>query len=678
MGLYLCFFTIILYQLKIIQVVEFANYDLLFYLKKPEIVDERITIVKWDEKSINALQESVISDNNLNKLITKILQSNPRVIGLDLYRDLPVSSVKLSQKENLKAFNSLNQTFKNNSNIIGIKKIVIPKIQPPPALEAEGRAAAADISLDKDVRVRKVYIFPNVDEDGTPTEVPYIGVALGYNYLAREGWMADNIPHGLKLHKNNKSVILKPLSAKLNSNNLYSGDSNWKLFLNWRKSKLNNNFNSISAVDIINTSSDLNSWFRDRLVVIGNVTGYSGDVHRTPIDRWQKKPSLSSNNWQEEQLTNGVEIVAQVASSIVNKAINNRNLIYPVPLWIIYFSIFIPLLSLSKVSEDSFDSNLSLNNLRWKILVHCISYIMSLAIACYISFNFFGIWFSATPGIISIILGCLVYTYFSHAEKEKRNFHYLKLLMKDFKHNIRGVSRQIASANRAIQRNNSAILTKIEDNIFIFEDLENELLDPFRQNIHSITTRNKAIDLGIRRINTYQERTTNFLRYTYSSSIHHIESCDLNYKIEEITNQFIASYTTEYTYNIETEYDESIITQKLYIDDWIIVVENLLSNAIYAINPELNRIKKNKPKIKIQTINTHKYIQLIVEDNGIGIPTEIQQKIFFPFVSFKEGRGDGMGLHLVSQIINCRQGRLMLDSNVNKGTKFIISLPKIH
>ena len=78
------------------------------------------------------------------------------------------------------------------------------------------------------------------------------------------------------------------------------------------------------------------------------------------------------------------------------------------------------------------------------------------------------------------------------------------------------------------------------------------------------------------------------------------------------------------------------------------------------------------------TFNTPKNIRLIVEDNGIGIPEEIQQKIFFPFVSFKEGRGDGMGLHLVSQIVNCRQGKLILESHATTGTKFIIELPKIY
>ena len=267
LALYISLSTIGIHQLGIIQTLEFVNYDLLFYLKQPEAIDERITIVKWDEKSINALQESIISDINLNKLVNKILQYNPRVIGLDLYRDIPVSSSKLSQEENFRAYNSLNQTFKVNSNIIGIQKIVLPKIRPSPVLEREGRAAAADISPDRDVRVRKVYIFPNVDEDGKPTEVPYVGVALAYQYLARDNWLANNIPNGLKIHKNEKSVILKPLANTLISNNLYKEDSRWKFFLNWRKTRANNNFNSISVTDIFNKPSNF-------LIIYKNVSIY--------------------------------------------------------------------------------------------------------------------------------------------------------------------------------------------------------------------------------------------------------------------------------------------------------------------------------------------------------------------------------------------------------------------
>ncbi|MCC0175870.1 CHASE2 domain-containing protein [Waterburya agarophytonicola K14] len=649
--------------------IELANYDLLFYIQQQEPIDRRITLIEWDENSINTLQESIISDNTLNLLLNKVLRHNPITLGLDLYRDIPVPSFKLDREANIQAYNSLSRTFMNNSNIIGIQKIVFPKIEPTPVLAKNGRVAASDLYQDLDVRVRKAYTFPNIDVDGNPTEIPYIGVALAYQYLAKDGWLADNIIDGLNIHKDNKSIVLGKFPTKLSASKFVKDDSQWKFLLNWRKTKLDDNFQSISVAEILKESKNLDNLFSDRLVIIGNVTSYNGDTHRTPLDRFSTR----------EELMNGVEIVAQVSSSIISAALDDRNLIHPAPLWVEYALLILPMFSIAKKCEDFFNSNGSLSQLRLRTFIYGILYIAVLCIICLVSFQNFGIWISITPSIIGIILSWICFNTFSQSQKEKRDFHYLKLLMKDFKHNIRGVSRQIASANRGIHRNNKAIASKINDNLSLFENSEIEFLDNLlRQNIDSITTRNQAIDAGIIRINRYQERTANFLNYTYSSFIHNIEVHDLNFKINEFINQFISEQRIDYTYSIEPNYDELVIAQKVHIDDWLIIVENLISNAVYAINPELNQSKSFEPKIKLKTINTPKNIKLIVEDNGMGIPEELQQKIFFPFVSFKEGRGDGMGLHLVSQIINCRKGKLTLESNSMTGTIFMISLPKIY
>ena len=304
--------------------IELANYDFLFYMQRREPVDRRITLIEWDENSINTLQESIISDNTLNLLLSKVLRHNPRVIGLDLYRDIPVPSFKIDREANIQAYNSLSQTFMSNSNIIGIQKIVFPKIEPTPVLTKNGRVAASDLYQDFDVRIRKAYTFPNVDIDGNPTEIPYIGVALGYQYLAKDGWLADNITDGLKIHKDNKSVVLGKFSTKLSASKFVKDDSQWKFLLNWRKTKLDDNFQSISVAEILRKPQNLDKLFSDRLVIIGNVTSYNGDTHRTPLDRFST----------QEELMNGVEIVAQVSSSIISAALDERNLIHPAPLWI--------------------------------------------------------------------------------------------------------------------------------------------------------------------------------------------------------------------------------------------------------------------------------------------------------------------------------------------------------
>ena len=66
-----------------------------------------------------------------------------------------------------------------------------------------------------------------------------------------------------------------------------------------------------------------------------------------------------------------------------------------------------------------------------------------------------------------------------------------------------------------------------------------------------------------------------------------------------------------------------------------------------------------------------------IEDNGIGIPEEIQPKIFKPFFTTKDvGEGTGQGLALVYEaIVNRHGGKIDVKSVVGEGTTFSIDLP---
>jgi len=71
-----------------------------------------------------------------------------------------------------------------------------------------------------------------------------------------------------------------------------------------------------------------------------------------------------------------------------------------------------------------------------------------------------------------------------------------------------------------------------------------------------------------------------------------------------------------------------------------------------------------------------KIIVIEVEDTGIGIPDNILSKIFDPFFTTKKvGQGTGLGLSIVHLIIDQHRGTIDVESEVNKGTKFIIMLP---
>ncbi len=97
---------------------------------------------------------------------------------------------------------------------------------------------------------------------------------------------------------------------------------------------------------------------------------------------------------------------------------------------------------------------------------------------------------------------------------------------------------------------------------------------------------------------------------------------------------------------------------------------NILDNAIDALAGTEN------PKIYIETTGDKDAVQIKITDNGMGIPQEKISKVFDPFFTTKEiGKGTGMGLNVVNQIVNKHKGDIKVKSEVGK-TTFNLCFPK--
>ena len=97
------------------------------------------------------------------------------------------------------------------------------------------------------------------------------------------------------------------------------------------------------------------------------------------------------------------------------------------------------------------------------------------------------------------------------------------------------------------------------------------------------------------------------------------------------------------------------------------VIINLIENSQDA----LKDIKK--PKIKISIKKNVNEVELIVEDNGIGIPDEIIGRIFEPYVTSKKS-GTGLGLAIVHKIIEEHDGKIIIEKINTSGTRVLIKL----
>ena len=111
------------------------------------------------------------------------------------------------------------------------------------------------------------------------------------------------------------------------------------------------------------------------------------------------------------------------------------------------------------------------------------------------------------------------------------------------------------------------------------------------------------------------------------------------------------------------------IKVKLDRTQLIRIVTNLLKNAIQSV-PE-----DRTPAIVVKVSETSTVVRLEVSDNGIGIAPDIQEKIFEPKFTTK-GSGMGLGLGMVKSIVESYGGRISLESEPEKGSRFTVFLPK--
>jgi len=95
---------------------------------------------------------------------------------------------------------------------------------------------------------------------------------------------------------------------------------------------------------------------------------------------------------------------------------------------------------------------------------------------------------------------------------------------------------------------------------------------------------------------------------------------------------------------------------------------NLVRNATDAV------IAKGGGSIVLRTKKAEARVVIEVEDEGTGIPPDVQARMFDPFFSTKEG-GSGLGLALTQQIVKDHGGDLLVSSSVGHGTTFTVSVP---
>jgi len=97
------------------------------------------------------------------------------------------------------------------------------------------------------------------------------------------------------------------------------------------------------------------------------------------------------------------------------------------------------------------------------------------------------------------------------------------------------------------------------------------------------------------------------------------------------------------------------------------VILNMIKNALFFMQD------REKKELKVATGQDKRFLQIRISDTGPGIPAHNRKRVFEPFFSTKP-QGTGLGLAICQRIILAHKGKIELESEMDKGTTFIVSL----
>jgi signal transduction histidine kinase len=139
---------------------------------------------------------------------------------------------------------------------------------------------------------------------------------------------------------------------------------------------------------------------------------------------------------------------------------------------------------------------------------------------------------------------------------------------------------------------------------------------------------------------------------------------------EEVIHVVLAATGRDVKVTIETEGDGTVMCVPEEMNQ---VLTNLIQNAIEAVRDD------GTGKIWVRGKNCEGKVIFSVKDNGVGIPKEIKDRIFSPFFTTKvQGKGMGLGLSIVWQIVRRCGGDITVESEPSQGALFEVTLPQAH
>jgi CHASE2 domain-containing sensor protein len=299
-----------------LQALELQSYDQLVRLRSPEPPDSRILIVTITEADVQQqaqeFRRGSLSDQSLSKLLQKLNVHQPSLIGLDIYRDYPVSnnSPQLNQR--------LIQQLAQNNNFVAVCKVddtgsEQSGIAPPPEIPGD-RVGFSDILVDEDGIVRRHLLAMAPQPPSACLSEYAFSTQIALRYLATKNIEVQFTKTGAwQLGRQ----LLLPIEAHTGGYQGIDALGN-QILLQYRVPTSPNQIASqVTLSDVLNDRVE-GQVIKDRIILIGTTAPSFQDYVLTPY-------SLNQTRRQEIP---GVVLQAQMVSHLISMALDGRS-----PLW---------------------------------------------------------------------------------------------------------------------------------------------------------------------------------------------------------------------------------------------------------------------------------------------------------------------------------------------------------
>ena len=148
-----------------------------------------------------------------------------------------------------------------------------------------------------------------------------------------------------------------------------------------------------------------------------------------------------------------------------------------------------------------------------------------------------------------------------------------------------------------------------------------------------------------------------------------VEPTDLNEIVKDI-GELLEPRAKELNVKLEINFAENLPSVQADPEGIHRALLNIVGNAIDAVED------RPDPQVTVAThLDDEGWVRIVVLDNGPGIAPEQVGEIFQPFISTKGSRGTGLGLPVSRKILREHGGDIVVQSQVNVGSKFVLKLP---